>query len=212
MGKIPDSEDLQIKGPGGELEALLEMPADAALHGVAVVCHPHPVHGGTMQNKVVHSLARALISQDFATLRFNFRGVGRSGGVFDEGDGELQDTLAAMEWARFRFPDMPLWVAGFSFGGAMAIRAAAEADVAGLVSVAPAVSRFASGLAHLPACPWLIIQGDEDELVDIEETVAYVNSLDPGPSLAVFPGGDHFFHGRLVELRNTVEAFVEKWA
>lgn len=208
--KVPDSEQLMIKAPCGALEAVLEMPAPVPIRGVAVICHPHPLHGGTLRNKVVHTLARAFLSQRIAALRFNFRGVGRSNGDFDEGAGELQDTLAAVDWARVRFPDVPVWLAGFSFGGAMAIKAAVESDAAGLVSVAPAVGRFAAELESQPTCPWLIVQGDDDELVDIGETVDYVNALDPGPSLAVFPGGEHFFHGRLVELRSTVAAFIEE--
>jgi len=208
MNKLPDSEKLSLDGPAGALEALLELPKDGDPVAAGVVCHPHPLHGGSLQNKVVHTLARAFIAQGIATLRFNFRGVGLSEGEFDEGHGELADVLAAADWMQRRYVGLPLWLGGFSFGGAMAIRAAVERPCAGLVSVAPAVSRFAASLRSQPACPWLIVQGDEDELVDIDETVAYVDSLEPGPRLAVIPAGEHFFHGRLVELRETVEAFI----
>ena len=189
---------------------MLESPPAADLTGCVVVCHPHPVHGGTMQNKVVHTLARGFLGQNFAALRFNFRGVGKSAGTFDNGDGELDDVLAAIDWLRTEFPEKPLWIAGFSFGAAMAVRAAVSPGAEGLISVAPAVSRFANNLDLQPECPWLIVQGDQDELVDIEETIAWVNELNPGPVLECFPETEHFFHGKLVLLRNAVEAFIEK--
>ena len=123
-------------------------------------------------------------------------------------EGEVDDLLSAIAWVRDRFPGLPLWLAGFSFGGAIAIHAAIKVSPAGLVTVAPATYRFAGDASTYPTAPWLIVQGDKDELVDIDETVEYVNSLEPGPQLAVFPDAEHFFHGRLVELRHTVEAFI----
>ena len=198
-----------MPGPAGVLEALLECSADGVPAGIAVVCHPHPLHGGTMQNKVAHTLSRSYLGLGFAALRFNFRGVGKSQGEFDEGNGEVEDVLAAVEWARSEYPHGPLWLAGFSFGAAMAVRAAVACDPSGLVSVAPAISRFANDLPRQPSCPWLIVQGDQDELVDIDETVAWVNSLAPGPQLDVFADTEHFFHGKLVQLRNAVEEFVK---
>ena len=161
-----------------------------------------------MQNKVAHTLARAFVSSGFATLRFNFRGVGKSAGAFDNGIGEIDDVLAAVSWIRDEYADLPLWISGFSFGAAMAVHAAVATTPAGLVSVAPAVTRFAGSLERQPDCPWLIIQGDQDELVDIDETVAWVNDLEPGPALEVFPDTEHFFHGKLVQLRETVQRFV----
>ena len=210
MRKLPKKREFLIDGPAGDLEAMLESPPAADLAGCVVVCHPHPVHGGTMQNKVVHTLARGFLGQDFVALRFNFRGGGKSAGTFDNGDGELDDVLAAIDWLRTEFPEKPLWIAGFSFGAAMAVRAAVSPGVDGLISVAPAVSRFANNLDLQPECSWLIVQGDQDELVDIDETIAWVNELNPGPELDVFPETEHFFHGKLVLLRNAVEAFIEK--
>ena len=210
MRHTPQSESLFIDGPAGALESLLEVPKNADAVGAAVICHPHPVYGGTLQNKVVHTLSRAFVSQGFVSLRFNFRGVGKSAGEFDEGKGEIEDAIAAVEWIRERHPHGSLWLAGFSFGGAIAIYAAVAKSASGLVSVAPATSRVASDLEEQPTCPWLIVQGDQDELVDINETIEYVNSLSPGPELAVFPEGEHFFHGRLVELRDTVEDFIQR--
>jgi len=208
VNKLPKSQKISIGGPAGELEAILESPGDTAIKGVAVVCHPHPQHGGTMHNKVAHTLARSFVRSNFAVLRFNFRGTEGSEGVYDNGVGELDDALAAMAWMRQQKAEVPLWVAGFSFGAAIAVRAAVARHVDGLISVAPAIYRFAGNLDAQPECPWLIIQGDEDELVEIDETVEWVDSLDPGPELLVVPGAEHFFHGRLHELREAVMAFI----
>ena len=206
------AQPILIPGPAGSLESLLEMPRDAAPRGSVVVCHPHPLHGGSMQNKVVYTLARAFSSLGFAALRFNFRGTGNSAGEYDNGNGELDDALAVLAWQRQASPQGPLWLAGFSFGAAIAIRAAIVEAVDGLVTVAPAVSRFAAGLEHQPQCPWLIVQGDADELVPVDETISWLNELQPGPELAVMSGAEHFFHGRLVELRSLVSDFVQKKA
>jgi alpha/beta superfamily hydrolase len=210
MAKPPAIEKLFLDGPAGRLESILEFPAETPPVGAAVVLHPHPQHGGTMHNKVAYTLARAFVQQGFAALRFNFRGTEGSAGDYDEGVGELQDALAAMDWLRERYPDLPSWLAGFSFGGAIAIRAAARMAVDGLVSVAPAVYRFAGGLEKQPEAPWLVVQGDEDELVPVDDTVAWVNSLEPGPELLVVPGAEHFFHGRLVDLREAVVEHIER--
>lgn len=210
MRKHPKKHQFTLSGPVGGLEAVLESPRNAEPAGLAVVCHPHPLHGGTMQNKVAHTLARSFVGVGISALRFNFRGAGKSEGSFDDGVGEVDDVLAAVEWMRQEAPDLPLWLAGFSFGAGMSIRAAAGCHPDGLISIAPAVSRFAGNLDRQPDCPWLIVQGDKDELVDVEETIAWINDLDPGPELEVFPETEHFFHGKLVLLRNAVEEFVER--
>ena len=209
MATAPVSEKLFIEGPAGRLESILDEPRDGPVRGSAVVCHPHPQHGGTMHNKVAHTLARAFVRLGFRTLRFNFRGTEASEGSYDEGDGELDDALAAAAWLRAGGCDGPLWIAGFSFGAAIAVRAAEPARVDGVVAVAPAIYRFARGVARMPDCPFLVIQGDEDELVDVQETIEWVHGLEPGPELLVMPGAEHFFHGRLVELRDAVTAFVQ---
>lgn len=210
MTQRPTQSRLHIAGPAGALEALLEVPGDRATSGCAVVCHPHPLHGGTLDNKVTHMLARGFLAEGFSTLRINFRGVGESEGSFDDGEGEHEDVLAAVSWLREKEPLLPMWLAGFSFGAAMAIKAAISCKPAGLISVAPAVTRFASGMDEQPECPWLILQGDQDELVGIEETIAWVNSMEAGPELEIFPGAEHFFHGKLIPLRDTVSNFVRK--
>lgn len=210
MSKQPVSEKLFIDGPVGRLESVLDRPREAVLRGCAVVCHPHPQHGGTMHNKVAHTLARAFVRSGCEVLRFNFRGTESSEGRYDHGVGEVDDALAAIEFMQTRHASYPLWLAGFSFGAAIAVKAAVAAHVDGLVSVAPAISRFAGGLESQPVCPWLIVQGDEDELVDVDETIEWVDGLEPGPELLVLNGAEHFFHGRLVDLRDAVIEFVAR--
>jgi alpha/beta superfamily hydrolase len=205
----PPAERHTLEGPAGKLEALLESGEGTTPLANAVICHPHPLHGGAMDNKVVHTLSRAFVGLGFRALRFNFRGVGQSEGEYDNGPGELQDALAAVTWMRNSGPDLPLWIAGFSFGAAIAIRTAMETEVDGLISIAPAAARLAKGMDKQPECPWLIIHGDQDELVDVDETVEWVNELKPGPELAVFQDSTHFFHGKLILLRQTVADFVE---
>jgi alpha/beta superfamily hydrolase len=208
VNRMPQSQKFMLQGPAGKLESILEVPADTDVVGSAVVCHPHPQHGGTMHNKVAHTLARAFVRSGFETLRFNFRGTEASEGKYDDGIGELDDALAALNWMRERRSDGPFWLAGFSFGAAIAIRAAVKVEVNGLISVAPAVSRFANDMADQPECPWLVLQGDEDELVDIEETLGWLNTLEPGPEILVVAGAEHFFHGRLNDVREAVMDFI----
>jgi len=195
-----------IAGPAGPLEALIEAPLHAAPLLAAVICHPHPLYGGTMHNKVVHSVARALRGAGAATLRFNFRGVGQSAGRYDDGAGESDDALAAVFAARERWPALPLVLAGFSFGAAVAIAVAARARPAWLISVAPAVERVPLEGFVAPACPWLIVQGDADEVV-AAATVRHWCELHAGAArLVELPGVGHFFHGRLHELPDCLRA------
>ncbi|MFO1401114.1 MAG: alpha/beta fold hydrolase [Steroidobacteraceae bacterium] len=198
----PARTPLAIEGPAGTLEALLEDPGGPA-RCFGVVCHPHPLHGGTMDNKVVHTLARALHEQGMPTLRFNYRGVGRSTGAYDDGRGETDDALAVIAWGRQRWPGAALALAGFSFGAAVALRAALAAQPAQLITVAPAVTRLGASLPR-PACPWLLVIGDADDLVDCAAVRAWAGQFQPPPALRIFAGGDHFFHGRLQELRTAV--------
>ncbi len=208
MASLPDKTLLTIDGPVGGLEAILEVPKGVDNPTCAVVCHPHPQHGGTMHNKVAHTLARAFLAADKAVLRFNFRGTEKSEGEFDNGVGEVDDVHAAIDFMRERFDRESLWLAGFSFGAAVSIKAAVDFRLDGLVSIAPAVSRFAAGLDRQPDCPWLVLIGDQDELVSVDETVEWVDSLLPGPELLVMEGAEHFFHGRLVDMRTRVVEFI----
>ena len=209
----PLREALTIRGPVGQIEALLEEPKNTKPGRVAVLCHPHPQFQGTMLNKVVHTLARAMNSLGVPALRFNFRGVGASEGAYAEGRGEAEDTLAVADWALERYPGADLSLLGFSFGAMVAVRAALTAEPAHLVTIAPAVSRMLDLLeGRQPACPWLIVQGDADEVVACEDVVNWVDGLDPGPELIVLPDVGHFFHGRLTLLRETVSKhFQQQW-
>jgi alpha/beta superfamily hydrolase len=198
----PSATSLEIAGPAGPLEALLEDPGGSAAD-FGVICHPHPLHGGTMHNKVVFTLARALRERGMPTLRFNYRGVGRSAGSYDEGRGETEDALAVVGWGRRRWPAARLVLAGFSFGALVALRAALVAGTEQLISVAPAVTRLAVAVPR-PAGQWLVVQGDADELVDCSDVQAWARAFEPPPTLRIFAGGDHFFHGRLHELQAAV--------
>lgn len=200
-------EAFTITGPAGVLEALLEVPDDDSPRAVGVVCHPHPLHGGTMNNKVVYTLARSLASLGIATLRFNFRGVGASAGAYDDGCGETDDALAAAATLRARWPGADLVVAGFSFGAAVAVRVALAVEPLALVTVAPSVERLPRDGA-LPQCPWLVVHGSDDALIGIDAVVKWLNDQPPGPELAAVDGAEHFFHGKLGEVRTAVEAFI----
>jgi alpha/beta superfamily hydrolase len=204
----PSAEALSIEGPAGALEALLTDPQAGPRAGFAVLCHPHPLFGGSMQNKVVHTLGRACQEYGMATLRFNFRGVGASAGSYDEGRGELDDTLAVIAWGRQRWPGRALTLAGFSFGAMVALGAAARSAPCRLITVAPAVGRPEFTSVTKPDCPWLIVQGDADELVDIRDVQAFAARFTPAPRLVVMQGGEHFFHGRLTDLRDQVLRFL----
>jgi alpha/beta superfamily hydrolase len=209
----PVPQQAVIDGPAGPLEARVEDPSPgAAPRAVGVVCHPHPLYGGTMQNKVVHTLARSFEECGVPTLRFNFRGVGQSAGTYDGGPGELEDALAACGWARRHWNCEALWLAGFSFGAAVALQAAADARPGLLVTVAPPVGRIIVAPLARPDCRWLVVQGDKDELVDVAAVRSWVAGFDDPPRLQVLAGAEHFFHGRLGDLRDAVTGFIEEAA
>src|ERR1700756_1499780 len=156
--KPPRAERLAIEGPAGALQALLETPVTErgealTVPAFAVVCHPHPLFGGTMDNKVVYTVARAFEQLGAPAIRFNFRGVAASAGTYDEGRGEGDDALAVIAWGRQRFPDTPLWLAGFSFGGAVALRIAELAQPERLVLVAPGITRLQGADLAAPRAP-----------------------------------------------------------
>ena len=205
----PPPQPATIEGPSGPLEARVEDPAPGVVPvAVGVVCHPHPLYGGTMQNKVVHTLARAMQELGVPTVRFNFRGVGGSAGAYDGGAGELDDALAACAWARRRWNCEALWLAGFSFGSAVALQAAQSVAPRALVTVAPPVGRIIVAPVPRPACPWLVVQGDHDELVDVTQVRRWVGDYSPPPQCVVLEGAEHFFHGRLGDLRAAVLEFL----
>lgn len=193
-----------IVGPAGDIEAVVDEPAVDAGSAYAVVCHPHPPSGGTMTNKVVTTLARALVDCGVPALRFNFRGVGASAGVYDEGHGETADAAAVADWGARRWPGRRLILAGFSFGSFVALRLSRQRPTDQLITVAPPLQRFDFSDLQAPQARWLIVQGDADELVEAQAVIQWAEGLSPKPRLLVFPGVGHFFHGKLQELRSAV--------
>jgi hypothetical protein len=209
-----DDPSLLLPGPAGRIEAALDLPeADVdARPLLAIVCHPLPTEGGTMHNKVVTMAARALRECGATTLRFNFRGVGQSEGRFDDGDGELDDLRAVAAWAREQHPGKALWLAGFSFGAYVSLRLAVELGVAALISIAPPVGRsWDFSAIAVPTMPWLVIQGDADEIVDPQAVYAWIASLPRQPQLLRMPDTSHFFHRKLMDLRGAVKHGVRDW-
>lgn len=204
----PPPERLLLAGPAGTLEAAYEVPAGFDGQHVAVVCHPHPLFGGTMDNKVVVIAARALQERGYATLRFNFRGVGQSAGSWDLGRGEAADAMAAAAALQARWPAAQLLIAGFSFGAYVATQLATQLPVRQLITIAPPVQRFDFSTLAVPQCPWLVVQGDQDELVDHEAVLAWTRTLQPAPEVVILPGAEHFFHGRLNDLRDAIQGHL----
>lgn len=197
---------LTLQGPTGKLQAQLETPAEYAQPlGIALVCHPHPQFGGTMTNKVVHVLSRSALGAGLAALRFNYRGVGDSEGTYDEGIGETEDALSLFAWLRQQQPTAAMVVAGFSFGAAVALRVAARESVVQLVTIAPPLNYFDNETIPVPDCPWLVVHGDADEVVDCAQTRERLDEARLEPDYHVIHGAGHFFHGRLPDLRDTVE-------
>jgi hypothetical protein len=178
---------------------------------VAVICHPNPVQGGTMHNKVVTMVERSLRESGLDTVRFNFRGTGASEGSYDEGNGESEDLAAVAAWVRRVRPDDVLWLAGFSFGSYVTIRNAVRLGAAALVSIAPPAGRFALTGIEPPRCPWLIVQGEADEVVEPQAVFDWIDSLPVEPEVVRMPETSHFFHRRLMDLRGAVKHAVQPW-
>jgi alpha/beta superfamily hydrolase len=201
---------VSIPGPSGMLEGKIDCAASNEPHGSAVICHPHPLYGGTMQNKVVHTLARSFSANNQTAVRFNFRGVGVSEGSYDEGKGESDDALAVTDWIVEQQEDLPVILAGFSFGSYVALKAAEKIQPAALITVAPPVRMFdLENLQSSISCPWLLIQGDEDEVVDINSVINWVATMKNPPEVNIIEGSSHFFHGKLIELRSICDAFLQ---
>jgi alpha/beta superfamily hydrolase len=206
-GQFPEEHtDLLLRGPAGALECLADVPeAQVERPATIVICHPHPQHGGTMHNKVVTIMARAMRELGLRTVRFNFRGVGDSEGQYDDGYGETDDLFAVTEWVRRTRPGDALWLGGFSFGSYIALRAAQNLQLGQLISIAPAVNRYEFSALGRPDCPWLIIQGDEDDVVPVESVSTWVETVEPRPDYVVMREAGHFFHRRLMDLRGLLK-------
>ncbi len=200
----PGEEQIVIEGPVGPLEAILTRGERPGL--VAIICHPNPVQGGTMQNKVVHTLMRTARDLGATTLRFNFRGVGGSAGEHDYGIGEVQDCVAVIEWARSELEMKSLWLLGFSFGGYVAAAAATALPVwpERLVLVAPSVEKQRFAELKPLGGPAVVMMGEVDDVV-APEAVYAAFADEPDSSVQRFAETGHFFHGQLVPLKAAVE-------
>ena len=190
-----------IPGPVGALEVVTNLP-ESAPRSIALVAHPHPVHGGTLDNKVVQTLAKTFAALGYVALRFNFRGAGGSEGSFDEGVGETEDALAALTFARQEFAEVatkPPVLAGFSFGSYVQTRVARTLQPERMVLVGPAVGRFP--VDPVPA-DTIVIHGEEDDVVPLADVLAWARPQQL--PVIVFPGCGHFFHGRLAQLQRVI--------
>ncbi|MFA6984782.1 MAG: alpha/beta fold hydrolase [Arenimonas sp.] len=209
---FPDtSGSLLLPGPAGAIEVAVDLPAaHDARRGIAVLCHPSPPEGGTMHNKVVTMTARALAELGIAAVRFNFRGIGQSEGSFDDGRGEVLDLLAVARWAHAVHPDDVLWLGGFSFGSWVALQAARQLPVQQMISIAPPVGlRDFTGVLP-PPCPWLLIQGESDEIVSAPAVFEWAAKQSPAPVVVRMPDTGHFFHRHLLDLRGAIKNGVRK--
>ena len=194
-----------INGPAGKIECLAGYPVnpDECRKTIGLICHPHPLFGGTMHNKVVHMIEKAYREMGLHTIRFNFRGVGETEGQFDDGIGESEDLISIYQWAKGIFPDHDFWLAGFSFGTYAALRACEIINPTQFLTIAPPVERYDYDELPIPDCPWLVIQGEVDDVVTPKAVYDYVSNIDPSPQLITFKAG-HFFHRRLTDLKGAI--------
>ena len=210
---------LTLDGPAGTLEALLDEPvhppgsqsADRAPRAAVVFAHPHPQQGGTMHTKAVFQGAKGLTRIGCTVLRFNFRGVGKSAGTFDEGEGEQADYRAALDELTRRYPGVPLWAAGFSFGAWIALEAGAvDPRVSVLIGVAPPVSRATYSFEHTLASPKpkFLIQGDLDEVCPVKDLWAFYAQLQDPKELVLIDGANHLFEGKTREVGEALEGLL----
>jgi uncharacterized protein len=208
-----------LKGPAGVLEAVLDQPAlrtaTGAPRAAVVFAHPHPQYGGTMHTKGVYQGAKGLARIGCAVLRFNFRGVGRSAGAFDNGEGEVEDFRAALDYMAARYPGSPLWAAGFSFGAWVALETgAADPRVSALIGIAPPVATSVSGMNYTfpntlaSTKPKLFVQGEADEVCPLEGMWAFYGKLEEPKELVVIDAADHLFEGRTQEVGEALEELL----
>jgi alpha/beta superfamily hydrolase len=200
-----------LEGPAGRLEAMLWTTPAASLNLVALVCHPHPLFGGTLHNKVVYQAAKALHRKGIPVLRFNFRGAGLSEGEHDRGSGEQQDVRTALDYLAKEFPGRAILLAGFSFGSWVGLRVGCEDDrVTALIGVGIPVNKY--DLSYLTDCakPKLFIQGENDEFGPRADAEAFVSTLPEPKRLVVVGGADHFFVGKLDQVGAAIDQWMEE--
>jgi hypothetical protein len=203
---------LMVKSPAGQLEALLEPGSMEPRPGVALVCHPHPQYGGTLNNKVVFRTSQALREVGMATLRFNFRGVGKSSGSYDFGEGEQEDVAAALDFLTSEYCGAHIWLAGYSFGAWVGLKVGASDDrVFGLIGIGmPAAT---ADLRFLADCrkPKLFVQGTHDEFGSVEQINALLLTIPEPKEVHYIDGADHFFNGKLDELKSAIKEYITTW-
>ncbi|MDY6994714.1 MAG: alpha/beta fold hydrolase [Pseudomonadota bacterium] len=198
-------EQILIAGPSGDLEVSLTCTANSnASIPYGIICHPHSLYGGSMNNKVVYIIASAFNQLGAGVVRFNFRGVGQSEGQFDQGRGETEDLQAVATWLQQHYTPQALWLAGFSFGSYVALCGQAQLNPARLLLVAPPVEHFEFEPLSLPAMPTLIIQGEQDEIVSIAAVTEWIDRQQHQPQFHRLTQSSHFFHGQLTALRRII--------
>lgn len=198
-----------IKGKVGDIEVLITLPKVLSeTSPIAVISHPHPLYGGSMTNKVVHILAKTFTELDAISVRFNFRGVGKSEGKYDEGIGEADDLHVIVKQLQEWRPKAPIWLAGFSFGAYVTTRAQAALEVEKLLLVAPPVSMYPFAELEEITCPWVVIQGGQDEVIDANAVKNWISARPNKPQLIWMEEASHFFHGKLIEVK---EALLAAW-
>lgn len=205
---------LLLNGPAGALEACVEFPeGEHAEDVVAIVCHPLSTDGGTMHNKVVTMAAKSLRELGIATVRFNFRSVGESQGEFDCGNGESDDLRCVDAWVRTNKPGWKVWFVGFSFGSYVTFKNAVALNADALISIAPPVARrgWDFNAIPLPKVPWLVLMGEADEIVPPQSVFDWIAALPVKPQLVRFADTGHFFHRKLIDLRNAIQQVVQLW-
>jgi uncharacterized protein len=203
-GKTARIETLTMKGPAGDLEGILKVPA-SAISGAALLCHPHPLYQGSMHSPVIFRAARALHRNSYATLRFNFRGVGRSAGSHDGGRGEKGDVLAALETLICRVPGVPATLLGYSFGAQVGFQVGAgDTRVSRLIGIGVPLALGRMDYLNGSAKPLLVIQGDQDQFGALQDVQDLVRSLGATARLIAIPGADHFFSGMLDRLEDSL--------
>jgi alpha/beta superfamily hydrolase len=202
---VVTSTRLEILGPAGQLELAVDEAGTLAV-AAAVICHPHPLQQGTMQNKVVTTLARTFANLGAVAVRFNFRGVGGSAGAYADGVGERDDAAAVVDFARKRWSGLPVYLGGFSFGAAVALAVASRVAPRGLVTVAPPIARLGAEFVP-PRCPWLLVHGSDDDVVPAGPVIEWASALAAPPRVVQLAGVGHFFHGHLNSLSAAVAEF-----
>ena len=199
-------QEFFLRGPEGKLECVADVPGQTDERPATIIlCHPHPLHGGTMHNKVITIMERSMRELGLRTIRFNFRCAGESEGEHDEGYGETDDLFAVVEWVRHTRPNDDLWLGGFSFGSYITQRVAQNLKLGQLITIAPPVDRYEFSQLQQPDCPWLVVMGDEDEVVALEDVNCWIEDLDPKPEFLVMEQAGHYFHRRLMDLRGLLK-------